>query len=265
MLTETPFGKIMRNYRIPNKYVSVIKETYQGMMAGYFMDATCQKASMCRHVFDRGVLSPFLFLLAIDWAMRETTEGERNGIQWTLFDQLDDLDFADDLALLPHNHEQMQAKTTALQTTASKIGLKINTEKTKVMRINTNRTEPIRLGDNGIEDVTSFTSLGSIVDPSGGTDQDIKIRIGNAKTAFILLRKIWNLRELSRPTKIRIFNSNVKAVLFYGAETWCTNVSSDKGVQSINKCLRRILRIWWPNCINNQELWQQTNQLPPPL
>ena len=58
----------------------------------------------------------------------------------------------------------------------------------------------------------------------------------------------------------------MKAVLFYGAETWRTNVSSDKRVQSfVNKCLRRILRIWWPNYINNKELWQQTNQLPPPL
>ena len=176
--------------------------------------------------------------------MRETTKGERNGIQWTLFDQLDDLDFADDLALLSHNHEQMQGKTTALQTTAWKISLKINTEKTKVMRINTSRTEPIRLGDNEIEGVTSFTYLGSIVDTTGGTDQDIKIRIGKARTAYILLRKIWNSRELSRPTKIRIFNSNVKAVLLYGAETWRTNVSSDKRVQSfVNKCLRRILRI----------------------
>ena len=133
---------------------------------------------------------------------------------------------------------------------------------TKVMRINTSRTEPIRLGDNEIEDVTSSTYLGSIVDTSGGTDQGFKIRRGKARTAYILLRKIWNSQDLSRPTKIRIFNSN----LFYGAETLRTNVSSDKRVQSfISKCLHRILRIWWQNCINNKELWQQTNQLPPPL
>ena len=86
-------------------------------------------------------LSHFLFLLAINWVMRETTKGERHGIQWTIFDQLDDLDFADDLALLSHDHEQMQSKTTALQTTASKISIRINTEKTKVMWINTSRTE----------------------------------------------------------------------------------------------------------------------------
>ena len=97
-------------------------------------------------------------------------------------------------------------------------------------------------------------------------DQDFKIRTRKARTAYILLRKIWNLWALSRQTKIRIFNSSVKAVLFYGAETWRTNVSSDKRVQSfINKCLHRIIRILWPNCISNQELWQQTNKLHPSL
>ena len=160
------------------------------------------------------LLSPSLFLLADE---REKTKGERKRIWWTSFDQLDDLVFADDLALLSHNHEQMQAKTTALQTTASKIDLKINTEKTTVMRINTRRTEQsIRLGANEIGAVTSFTYFGSIVDTTGGTDQDIKIRIGKARTAYVVLRKILKTRELLRPTKIRPFNSNVKAMLLYG-------------------------------------------------
>jgi hypothetical protein len=37
---------------------------------------------------------------AIDYIMRESTEGKRNGIQWTMWQQLDDLDFADDIALI---------------------------------------------------------------------------------------------------------------------------------------------------------------------
>ena len=79
------------------------------------------------------------------------------------------------------------------------------------------------------------------------------MRIGKARTVFNLLHKIWNSRELSRPTELRIFNSNVKAVFFYVAETWRTNVSSDKRVQAfINKYLRRILRIWLLNCINHR-------------
>ncbi|XP_046565373.1 uncharacterized protein LOC124274101 [Haliotis rubra] len=33
----------------------------------------------------------------------------------------------------------------------------------------------------------------------------------------------------------------------------------------INKSLRKILRIWLPEKISNQELWQRTQQLPPPV
>ena len=51
------------------------------------------------------LLSTFL---VIDWIMKTTTTGGNNGIQWPLWTQLDDLDFADDLALLSNNHSQMQ-------------------------------------------------------------------------------------------------------------------------------------------------------------
>jgi hypothetical protein len=115
----------------------------------------------------------------------------------------------------------------------------------KIMRID-NNTEPIVLGDGALENVTELIYLGNVVDTSGGTDKDIRVRIRKAKTGFNMLKKIWNAREIS--TKIRIFNSNVKAVLFYGAETWRTTVASSMKIQSfINRCLRRILRIFLPN------------------
>nr|KAG5698081.1 hypothetical protein BaRGS_031771 [Batillaria attramentaria] len=83
------------------------------------------------------LLSPFLFLLVIDWIMKTTTAGRKNGIQWTLWTQVDDLDFADDLALLSHSHSQMQDKTTRLEATSAGTGLKINRKKTELMKINT--------------------------------------------------------------------------------------------------------------------------------
>jgi hypothetical protein len=60
------------------------------------------------------LLSPFLFLLAIDWVMKSSTAQKRNGIQCTLWTQLDDMDFADDLALLSHNQQVIQEKTITL-------------------------------------------------------------------------------------------------------------------------------------------------------
>ncbi len=51
------------------------------------------------------------------------------GIQWTLQERLEDLDFADDLALLSHSGKHMQEKTDALADTARKVGLHINVYK----------------------------------------------------------------------------------------------------------------------------------------
>jgi hypothetical protein len=48
------------------------------------------------------LLSPLLFLLAVDndWIMKKATDGKRNGIQWTMFNQLDDLDFGNDVSFI---------------------------------------------------------------------------------------------------------------------------------------------------------------------
>ena len=58
--------------------------------------------------------------------MKPATSNRNNGIQWTLLTQLDELDFADDLALLTHNKKQMQNKTDLLKVESEKTGLKIN-------------------------------------------------------------------------------------------------------------------------------------------
>jgi hypothetical protein len=58
--------------------------------------------------------------------MKTTTAGRNNGIQWRLWTQLDDLDFAGDPLHLSHNYSQMQGKTTRLETTSAGTGLKIS-------------------------------------------------------------------------------------------------------------------------------------------
>ena len=147
--------KIMKHYGIPDKYISIVKATYDGMTCRVLHggDIT-DKFHVLTGVRQGCILSPFLFLLAIDWVMKNTTSGQRNGIQWTMIEQLDDLDFADDLALLSHNHSQMQNKTSTLETVAASIGLRINREKTKVMRNNTNNIGPVVLKDGALEDVS---------------------------------------------------------------------------------------------------------------
>ena len=157
----------------------------------------------------------------------------------------------------------MQEKTSLVACNSEKLGLRIHKGKSKLLRVNTSSTNPVTLGPNTLEEVDSFTYLGSIVDKQGGTDADVKVRISKARTAFHQLKNIWASRDLSNKTKIRIFNTNVKSVLLYGAETWRTTVKTNNKIQTfINTCLRRILKIRWPETIRNEDLWQQTRQRP---
>jgi hypothetical protein len=147
------------------------------------------------------LLSPFLFLLAIDYIMRESTEGKRNGIQWTIWQQLDDLNFADDIALISSTQQQMQEKTSLLAETSVKLGLRPNKSKTKVMKINAKREQPIKIKDTNLEEVEEFTYLGSIVNIEGGTDADVKNTIHKARVIFNILKKVWSAKNITRDTE----------------------------------------------------------------
>ncbi|CAH8542902.1 unnamed protein product [Schistosoma haematobium] len=248
--------KLLRHHGVPEKIVNIIRNSYDGLQCKVVHGGQLTDAFQVRTgVRQDCLLSPFLFLLVVDWIMKTSTSEGKHGIQWTAQNQLDDLDFADDLALLSRTHEQMQMKTASVAAVSASVGLSIHKGKTKVLKFKAENSNPITLDGETLEDVESFTYLGSIVDRHGGSDADVKARIGKARTAFLQLKNIWNSKQLSTSIKVRIFNTNVKAVLLYGAETWRTTTTTIKKVQVfINSCLRKILNIHWPDTISNSLL-----------
>ena len=256
--------RLLRHYGVPQKITDIIRNMYEGINCRVVHGQHVTDAFQVKTGVRQGcLLSPFLFLLAIDWVMKTSTQQKRNGIQWTLWDQLDDLDFADDLALLAHTQQQMQEKTNIVAATSASMGLNIHKGKSKILKVNATSTSPIMLEGEALEEVESFVYLGSMVDKQGGTDADVKIRIGKARAAFQQLKNVWVSNNLGSKLKVRIFNTMVKPVLLYGAETWRTTAVNLTRIQSfINNCLRRILRIHWPENISNRELWQRTKQKP---
>ena len=96
-----------------------------------------------------------------------------------------------------------------------------------------------------LEEVEEFVYIGSVINNKGGTEQDVRTRIKKAQIAFGILNKVWRTNNISNRIKIRIFNSNIKSVLLYGAESWKTNKNMIQKLQSFtNKCLRKILNIY---------------------
>jgi hypothetical protein len=86
--------------------------------------------------------------------------------------------------------------------------------------VNTSKTNPFTVSGEGIEDVDSFIYLGSRVAKDGGVVQDVSQWIRKANGAFIKLYPVRKNSRTSTRTKLRIFRSNVKSVLFYGSGTW---------------------------------------------
>ncbi len=72
-----------------------------------------------------------------------------------------------------------------------------------------------------LEETDTFTYLGSTINKHGDRTEDVKARIQKARVAFIMLRKIWRAKQIKTNTKLRIFNSNVKAVLLYALPGSC--------------------------------------------
>ena len=139
--------------------------------------------------------------------------------------------------------------------------MQININKTEVIRVNNNRQEAIQLQGKEIKEADSFTYLGNVVSKDGGTDEDIRNRINKPRRVFNTLRDIWRVTSLSLQKKIRIFGTNVKSVLLCGSEAWrVTKTNTNKLQTLINKCLRNVLKIRWPEMTPNEELWERTGR-----
>ena len=129
------------------------------------------------------------------------------------------------------------------------------------MGVNQTNSNSITVDGEEIEDVQQFTSLGSVVNKVGSTDQDITARIGKATAAFKALNPIWRSQGISAQIMICIFNTNVKTVLLYACETWRTITSSIHKLQSFsNRCLRQTLHIKWQDRVTHKELWGRADQ-----
>ena len=58
---------------------------------------------------------------------------------------------------------------------------------------------------------------------------------------------------------MRIFKSNIIAVLLYGCETWRMTKADEKRLDLfLHKCLRRILKVHWPMGVSNDEIRRRT-------
>ena len=106
------------------------------------------------------ILSPSLSLVTIDWVMRRTTFQRSRNIQWTLLSHLEDLDFADAMAILSSIPSHLQEKSDDLTMNAKNTGLNISRNKSKIMCVSSGATRSVNLDGEPLEHIEEFTYLG---------------------------------------------------------------------------------------------------------
>ena len=125
---------IMRSYGIPSKIVSMVKALYDDFECAVVDGQDTTEWFKIQTGVKQGCnISGLLLLLVVDWVMRNTLQEGNTGIRWKFNTKLEDLEFADDIALLSSTRQHIQTKTDKLTHEAERVRLKVNVDKCKLL------------------------------------------------------------------------------------------------------------------------------------
>ena len=255
---------ILGKYGIKKKIVKLIENLYSMVLACVRLNGEeTEWFGIATGLRQGCILSPILFNIVLDYILRRV---EKSHGKWSPFkpENCQDAEYADDTGLMAECLFRVMQLTEMLAEESKKLGLRINTSKTKIMPV-TGKEGPWQKTEfegKEIEVVRKFVYLGSELSADGGSQNEIKRRIALAGATFNRMhKKLFKRHDITLKLKIRILNACVIPVLVYGAETWSiTRTMEHKLIAAENKWLRRILRVGYKEHITNEEIRRRTAQ-----
>lgn len=152
--------------------------------------------------------------------------------------------FADDAVIFAETPNALQSMLTDLERYCNTWGLKINTNKTKIMIFERGRSTHYNftLCDTDLEVVDSFKYLGIHLFKNGSWYRTQKRLAQHSKFALHNLFIVLNQIELTTYDKCRLFDSLVGSILNYSAAVWGNHDSKD--IELVHcKFLRKVLNV----------------------
>ena len=199
-----------------------------------------QYFNICAGVMQGDTLAPFLFVIVLDYALRKAITGREEDLGFTLVKRRSkrypalcscDLDFAANLVLFSNETDQAKKLMQAIKKESGRVGLKLNTKKTKAMFFNTPPTTIQTLEEKSIGQAITesgkqdFKYLGSWCDQTN----DLHTRKALAWKVLNKLDKIWK-SDLPKKHKLNFFRATVESVLLYGCATWTLTKAEEKAL-----------------------------------
>ena len=206
------------------------------------------------------VLSPLLFLKAVDWVISRSwmaSDGVTVGDGFVV----SSAEYADDISIIGENVARLQEHVDRIDYRSGCLGLRLNAKK---CRLTTSGTADQDLVINGepVEKADSFCYLGSLIEQNADPEVEVNARIGRAMGVYRSLSKtLWKRRQIPMSVKLRVFDAMVLSVLLYGIELLPLSAACTRKISAFeNKCLRGMLGISWEAHIPNAEIMRRCDR-----
>ena len=160
---------VLQHYGISEPLVNAIGALYNNSKSAVMVDGNISDPfEVSTGVLQGDVLVPFIFIILVDYLLKKATSDLDSGVvthprrsRRYPVKVLNDLDFADDIALLESTIPRAQVQLTSTAAAAKDLGLIIGVPETKYMTMNCHPHPTLQVYGESINHVTDFIYLGS--------------------------------------------------------------------------------------------------------
>ena len=203
--------------RIPIVYGSVIELQYGQEATVRTVHRTIEWFQIRKGACQGCILSPCLFNLYAEYIMRNTgLEESQAGIK-IAGRNINNLRYADDTTLMAQSEEELKSLLMKVKEESSKVGLKLNIQKTKIMA--SGATISWQIDGETVGTVADFIFGGSKITADGDCSHKIKTRLLLGRKVMTNLDSILKSRDITLPTKVCLVKAMVFPVVMNGCES----------------------------------------------
>ncbi|CAH2241180.1 jg3246 [Pararge aegeria aegeria] len=254
---------ILHNIGLDGKDIRIIQNLYWNQRAKVWVgNEETEDVEIKRGVRQGCILSPTLFNLYSETIIAEAIEGLDCGVKIN-GRNINNIRYADDTVLIASSLEDIQRIVTRVNMCSENAGLRMNISKTKFMVISKNKVDNIYITVAGpkVERVRNYKYLGTWLNDTWSSDQEIRSRIEIARSTFTKMKKVLCNRRLKIPLRIRLLHCYIWPILLYGCEAWTIKEDLRKRIEAFEMwTFRRMLAISWTLKVSNEEVLRRVNQ-----
>lgn len=254
-ISHNSIWNALYSLEIDQKYINIIKYMYNNSTSKVRLETSGEPFKIERGVRQGDPLSPKLFIAVLQDIFSKINWTQKGILLNGKY--LNHLRFADDIAILAETPKDLEEMIRALDHESKKVGLEMNTNKTKIMTNSFKR--PIRANGHEIEYVDSYIYLGKRVSFNAESNlEEITRRISLA------WKKFWSLKEIlkgnySLQMKKIVMDTCIMPCLLYGCQTWVFTKNIKQKIANTQKAMERsILMIRKSHKIRSEVIRKKT-------